>query len=278
MKKIILNSLLALLVFGVSATAQAVVDDSSVSATTDVVCTQDAKQCPDGSFVGRTGPKCEFSKCPFATTTGVQKIKATLETRKENREEEREELREKMEARLASSSANRIEKKEMIKNKIEDRLASSSERREERREEVKDRIEAKMASTSAYRLEKKFEKIAKNYLKEVVRLEQILARVITRIEKVKSLGGNTTEAEKYLEEARTHMSEARKTYDVLKTIATNADNNATTTKEMITSMKNSGKTVENHLRLAHKALQKTVGSLRGVSQLNNASSTVPTSN
>ncbi len=74
------------------------------------------------------------------------------------------------------------------------------------------------------------------------------------------------------------LSEARKTYDVLKTIATNADNNATTTKEMITSMKNSGKTVENHLRLAHKALQKTVGSLRGVSQLNNASSTTPTSN
>lgn len=252
MKKIILNSLLVLLVFGVSATAQAVVDDSSVSATTDVVCTQDAKQCPDGSFVGRMGPRCEFAKCPFATTTGVQKIKATLEARKENREEEREEIREKMEARLASSSA--------------------------KREEVKERIENRIASTSAYRLERRFEKIAKNYLKEVVRLEQILGRVVTRIEKVKSLGGNVTEATQYAEEARTHLSEARKTYDVLKTIATNADNNATTTKEMITSMKNSGKTVENHLRLAHKALQKTVGSLRGVSQLNNASSTTPTSN
>ncbi len=28
-----------------------------------VVCTQEVKQCPDGSFVGRTGPKCEFAKC-----------------------------------------------------------------------------------------------------------------------------------------------------------------------------------------------------------------------
>src|SRR3989344_3282748 len=28
-----------------------------------VVCTADAKQCPDGSYVGRTGPHCEF-KCP----------------------------------------------------------------------------------------------------------------------------------------------------------------------------------------------------------------------
>lgn len=29
-----------------------------------VFCTQDAKLCPDGSYVGRTGPDCEFSACP----------------------------------------------------------------------------------------------------------------------------------------------------------------------------------------------------------------------
>ncbi|MEK7658308.1 MAG: peptidoglycan-binding protein [Patescibacteria group bacterium] len=27
-------------------------------------CAQDAKQCPDGSYVGRTGPNCEFAQCP----------------------------------------------------------------------------------------------------------------------------------------------------------------------------------------------------------------------
>ncbi len=27
-------------------------------------CTQEAKLCPDGSYVGRTGPRCEFAKCP----------------------------------------------------------------------------------------------------------------------------------------------------------------------------------------------------------------------
>ncbi|MCX6791304.1 MAG: hypothetical protein NTV62_03930, partial [Candidatus Gribaldobacteria bacterium] len=27
-------------------------------------CTADAKQCPDGSYVGRTGSKCEFTACP----------------------------------------------------------------------------------------------------------------------------------------------------------------------------------------------------------------------
>ena len=30
------------------------------SPQTNVICTADAFQCPDGSYVGRTGPKCEF--------------------------------------------------------------------------------------------------------------------------------------------------------------------------------------------------------------------------
>jgi hypothetical protein len=30
----------------------------------EVVCTMDVKECPDGSFVGRVPPDCEFSPCP----------------------------------------------------------------------------------------------------------------------------------------------------------------------------------------------------------------------
>lgn len=39
-----------------------------------VVCTMDAKLCPDGSAVGRTGPNCEFAACPgvIATPTGPE--------------------------------------------------------------------------------------------------------------------------------------------------------------------------------------------------------------
>jgi hypothetical protein len=32
--------------------------------TNNVVCTMEVKLCPDGSYVGRTGPNCEFAKCP----------------------------------------------------------------------------------------------------------------------------------------------------------------------------------------------------------------------
>jgi hypothetical protein len=30
-----------------------------------VACTMEAKMCPDGSYVGRTGPNCEFEACPI---------------------------------------------------------------------------------------------------------------------------------------------------------------------------------------------------------------------
>jgi hypothetical protein len=34
-----------------------------------VACTQEAKQCPDGSYVGRTGPNCEFAACPQGSSS-----------------------------------------------------------------------------------------------------------------------------------------------------------------------------------------------------------------
>lgn len=39
--------------------------------TGTVACTLDAKLCPDGSAVGRTGPNCEFSPCPTGSSATV---------------------------------------------------------------------------------------------------------------------------------------------------------------------------------------------------------------
>lgn len=38
--------------------------------TKPVICTMDAKQCPDGSYVGRIGPNCKFKTCPGETNPG----------------------------------------------------------------------------------------------------------------------------------------------------------------------------------------------------------------
>lgn len=37
---------------------------SPSQSSTDYACTQEAKLCPDGSYVSRTGPNCEFAPCP----------------------------------------------------------------------------------------------------------------------------------------------------------------------------------------------------------------------
>ena len=40
--------------------------DRSISVSpTGKACTKEAKLCPDGTYVGRTGPNCEFAPCPF---------------------------------------------------------------------------------------------------------------------------------------------------------------------------------------------------------------------
>ena len=35
-----------------------------VEQVNNVVCTQDAKECPDGSYVARVPPDCKFAPCP----------------------------------------------------------------------------------------------------------------------------------------------------------------------------------------------------------------------
>jgi hypothetical protein len=37
---------------------------SGTPVSTQKACTLEAKLCPDGSYVGRTGPNCEFAACP----------------------------------------------------------------------------------------------------------------------------------------------------------------------------------------------------------------------
>lgn len=43
-----------------------------------VACTEEAKICPDGSAVGRTGPNCEFAACP--STAGMATIQGVVTT------------------------------------------------------------------------------------------------------------------------------------------------------------------------------------------------------
>ena len=41
-------------------------------------CTEEAKICPDGSTVVRTGPNCEFAECPMTATSTPVSLEARL--------------------------------------------------------------------------------------------------------------------------------------------------------------------------------------------------------
>jgi len=64
------------------------VDSQNQIPTPDVACTADAMQCPNGSWIGRSGPDCQFV-CPIiptstgtnGTTTSTTKNTATVEIR-----------------------------------------------------------------------------------------------------------------------------------------------------------------------------------------------------
>jgi hypothetical protein len=56
-------------------------DNAGVTPSPDgIVCTQEARACPDGSFVGRTGPKCEFAPCPNTRRISLYYYDATRDT------------------------------------------------------------------------------------------------------------------------------------------------------------------------------------------------------
>ena len=56
--------------------------DVEVTPTNPVICTMDAKQCSDGSYVGRTGPNCEFTECPWdVEVTPINPLICTAEAK-----------------------------------------------------------------------------------------------------------------------------------------------------------------------------------------------------
>lgn len=58
-----------ILAFAVMGVAAAVFSSVRNKNTHPIACTMEAKICPDGSAVGRTGTNCEFAECPTPVST-----------------------------------------------------------------------------------------------------------------------------------------------------------------------------------------------------------------
>ncbi|MFH0937442.1 MAG: hypothetical protein V1808_04075 [Candidatus Daviesbacteria bacterium] len=75
-----------LIILGVLITAIIVggiylIKNPSLIKTTPKACTMEAKICPDGTSVGRTGPNCEFSPCPATSSADISNWKIYINTK-----------------------------------------------------------------------------------------------------------------------------------------------------------------------------------------------------
>lgn len=58
-----------------TATSEIINDpEFTTSVQSNLVCTQDVKQCPDGSYVGRTGPSCVLAPCSIFPTSVIPSV------------------------------------------------------------------------------------------------------------------------------------------------------------------------------------------------------------
>ncbi len=121
----------------------------------------------------------------------------------------------------------------------------------------------------------RFENMIIRFGATIEREESILARIVSRIEKVKTAGGNATKAEKFISDAKMHLDEAKTTLAMLKANAeitaeleTNANlKMASTTRDSLANLRKISQELEKHLREAHKALVDAVSNLLGMSSV-----------
>ena len=90
------------------------------------------------------------------------------------------------------------------------------------------------------RVEHKFTKMVRRYAMVIDRLESILARLVSRIDKVKANGGNTTEAETLALEAKGHLDEAKVAFETLKLDVNTEISQETASSTRTKLIKNSG--------------------------------------
>ncbi len=67
--KQLLAGLGIILVIGIAGFSYRLIIERPQNQLVGQACTQEAKVCPDGSSVGRTGPSCEFAACPTTRVT-----------------------------------------------------------------------------------------------------------------------------------------------------------------------------------------------------------------
>ena len=108
--------------------------------------------------------------------------------------------------------------------------------------------------------EKKSANTARVMKATVERLGKIISRLESKIEKVKSRGGNTSESERLVVEAKAHLSEATTSINTFANIQLSGE----TIKENFERIRTLATEAREHLRATHESLLMAVRALNAV--------------
>lgn len=165
-------------------------------------------------------------------------------------------------ARLGPNGA-RVE----VRAQVEARRASSTESREDRREEVRNNIAERRASTTEHRMEiqlniakRKVEHVHKVILATIERLEKIILRIESRIDKIQERGGNTAEAEGFVDAAKGNLADAKVALEVFVSVELSGD----TLAENFAIIRAAAAEAREHIQAAHQNLRNAIRSLKSV--------------
>lgn len=173
-----------------------------------------------------------------------------------------EKIRTELKERFASTTNRLLERKAEVK----ERIASSTERKVEKKVERKAEMEVRKASSTERRIERQ-QDIAKRQAEHVIktltatieRLEKILARIESRIEKIKAEGKDVSLAEGFVVEVKAYLADAQVSLEALAFIDLSADK----AKENFERVRAAVAEVKIHLRAAHESLMKAIRALKG---------------
>lgn len=108
---------------------------------------------------------------------------------------------------------------------------------------------------------------AKVYTATIVRLEKLVLRIESRIEKIKDAGGATTEAQGFVDAAKLNISDAKLRMTAMMSSDLSTTTASTTLKANFEAVKTEAKAARELLTKAKQNLQKAVNALAGTEKL-----------
>jgi hypothetical protein len=279
-------------------------DYTTTGTNQPIVCTMDAKLCPDGvTSVGRVGPNCEFQKCP-GENTGVkrediknkfQEIKGQIKDNRTGVNTQRDTVKNEINTIKTDLKA----KKDEIKTQLNQVVGSIKAKRDEFKAQFeldKEAAKAKIAETKATfkeniaKIKDENKKVASekivntildlngtitnNLSNKIDQIENVLVSIESRTAKAESGGLDVTSVKTKIDAAKMTITSAREAISTQskKTYVIGTINDEVTLKTAMKTLRDSFtkdiKTLREVVKSAHIAVSDAAATLAKIPKIN----------